>query len=146
MKRSFAFGLLLMALLAATWDFAGAQESSFVVIVHPSNAEKTLSKSRVSQLLLKKSSRWENGTAAEPVDLNAQSPVREQVSEVIHGRSVNSIKSYWQRQIFSGKSVPPPELASDADVVAYVRGRPGAIGYVSANARLDGVDRVRLTE
>ena len=47
-------------------------------------------------------------------------------------------------QIFSGTDVPPPEFSSDADVVAYVRARTGAIGYVSAVPADGSVKVVRL--
>lgn len=41
--------------------------------------------------------------------------------------------------------MPPPEKTSEADVVAYVRNTPGAIGYVSKAAAVEGVKVVSLT-
>jgi hypothetical protein len=35
--------------------------------------------------------------------------------------------------------VPPVQQETDADVVAFVRRNPGAIGYVAGGAQLDGV-------
>jgi hypothetical protein len=40
--------------------------------------------------------------------------------------------------IFSGRSLPPPELGSDDEVLRYVLAHPGAIGYVSGAANLRG--------
>ena len=146
MKKLSAFVILFVLLATFTgWGFA-AQETNYIVIVHPDNASSTLSKGKISQLLLKKSSRWDDGSSAEPVDLDAKSPTREAMSRDVHGRSVNSIKSYWQRQIFSGRSVPPPEVGSDADVVAFVSSHPGGIGYVSASASLSGVKAITVTD
>jgi ABC-type phosphate transport system substrate-binding protein len=45
--------------------------------------------------------------------------------------------------VFSGKDVPPPEKGTDADVVAFVKSNPGAIGYVAAGSA-DGVKVVSL--
>jgi hypothetical protein len=49
---------------------------------------------------------------------------------------VSAVESYWQQAIFSGRSVPPLEKASDAEVLAFVRANPGAVGYVSGGADL----------
>jgi ABC-type phosphate transport system substrate-binding protein len=73
--------------------------------------------------------------------------VRAAFSENVHGRSVASIKNYWQRQIFSGRNVPPPEFSDDSAMVAHVQSDPGAVGYVSPSASLgSGVKRIRVTE
>ena len=50
-----------------------------------------------------------------------------------------AIAAYWNALIFSGRELPPLEKATDADVIAYVRATPGAIGYVSAGADIAGV-------
>lgn len=145
MRKLSAF-VILFVLLATFSGWGFAAQENYIVIVHPDNTSSALSKGKISQLLLKKSSRWDDGLSAEPIDLDAKSPTREAMSRDVHGRSVNSIKSYWQRQIFSGRSVPPPEVGSDADVIAFVSSNPGGIGYVSASASLSGVKAITVTD
>ena len=41
--------------------------------------------------------------------------------------------------MFSGRDVPPLEKDSDASVINFARNNPGAIGYVSENAKVNGV-------
>lgn len=118
-----------------------AQEG-YRVIVNSANPAAQLGKEEVSRLLLKKQTSWSDGTTAEPVDLDGESAIRESLSRDIHGRSVSSIKNYWQRQIFSGRAVPPPEMASESAVIAFVGSRAGGIGYVSAGASLSGSVKV----
>ena len=90
---------------------------------------------------------WINGTTAMPVDQAASSDIREAFSLEVHGRDVGAIKSYWQRQIFSGRGVPPPELASDREVLDFVRANQGAVGYVSTSAKTgDGVKVLAVTD
>ena len=48
--------------------------------------------------------------------------------------------------IFSGKGIPPPEKASDAEIVTFVRDTPGAIGYVAPGADLSGVKVVAIVD
>ena len=76
----------------------------------------------------------------------ARSPVRQRFTLEIYGKQVIAISAYWQQMIFSGKGVPPPEKSTDADVVAYVRDTPGAIGYVWAGADTSSVKVVAVTD
>ena len=138
-----------MACSLSTPEHVYAQTSGFKVIVHPDNPTTSLSAKDVSNYLLKKKTKWNADGFKEkvdPIDLGGDSPTRETFSKEVHGRSVSSIKSFWQRQIFSGREVPPPEAASDAEVITYVKSHPGAIGYVSASASLDGVKVVSVAD
>ena len=81
----------------------------------------------------------------EPVDQTDDSPIRERFSRDVLGKTVAQSKSYWQSQVFSGRAVPPVEMTSDARVLDYVRLHTGAVGYVSAGARLpEGVRRLNV--
>ena len=133
MKR--VLGLLLLLLLAAT----GASAAPFKVIVHESVKVQSLPKKTVSDFFLKKATKWEGGAAVVPVDQLESSAVRDAFSRAVHGKPAAAIKSYWTQQIFSGRDVPPVEKKSDAEVIAFVKANPGAIGYVSESASADGV-------
>ncbi len=145
MKSKFIFLLLIgSALLVGPHWRSTAQESgvSFQVIANSKNTSTTLSKDRISDLLLKKAVKWEDGVEAMPVDL-VDSDVREAFSRDIHGRSVASIKNYWQRQIFSGGKTPPPEL-DEEDVVDHVSKNRGGIGYVGVGYALRAGSGVKV--
>ena len=127
---------LLLAMALPGSRAAGAPASGFKVIVNASNAEAVLSIQQLSQLFLKRDTRWGTGARVVPVDLPVNSPVRQEFSRAIHGRSAAAVDSFWSKQIFSGAALPPVTLPSEAAVIAYVRENPGAIGYVSATADL----------
>ena len=135
--RRASFGLLLglCLVLAAYTAEAGARgnevPAGFRVIVHPTNTESFASRELVSDVFLKKVNRWPNGEAIRPVDLALGSPIREAFSLNVLRRSAAAVRNYWQQRIFTGRGVPPPEVASDADVLRYVREHAGGIGYVS---------------
>lgn len=116
----------------------------YLVIVNPANASSTASRKFVSDAFLKKATRWPNGDVIRPVDQAADSGVRRRFSEDVLQRSVAAVKSYWQQMIFSGRDLPPPELASDEDVVAFVAKHPGAIGYVRGGVSVTGVKTLGL--
>jgi hypothetical protein len=66
--------------------------------------------------------------------------VRVSFTSAFHGKSVSAVVNYWQQQIFAGRDVPPVEKSSDAEVLATLRSTPGAIGYVSEEASIDGLN------
>jgi ABC-type phosphate transport system substrate-binding protein len=134
MKR---FALALAAALVAAATPAAARAQGFVVIVNPA-ADASLSKDEVSKAFLKK------GSALVPVDQSKGAAVRDAFSKAVLGRPASAVATYWQQQIFAGKDVPPAEKGSDADVVAFVKSNPKAIGYVSAGADVSGVKAVSL--
>jgi ABC-type phosphate transport system substrate-binding protein len=142
-------GLILIA-CALAWGSGGriarAGEPRYWVIVHPDNPIQSLRRDEVSRLFLKKITRWSDGRAAAPVDLVESAPARNAFSRDVHQRSPAAIKKYWQQMVFSGESAPPPEVATEADVLALVRSDPAAIGYVSDEAVLRGVKILDVVE
>lgn len=119
----------------------------FVVVVNDRNTVVALSKGRVSRFFLRKALRWDSGALVHPVDLPPGNPAREAFSQCVLGKSVASVRAYWQQQIFSGRTVPPIEKATDAAVLEFVRETPGAIAYVSPSSTLPrGVHSIDVTD
>ncbi|MDP9121521.1 MAG: hypothetical protein M3O15_09170 [Acidobacteriota bacterium] len=139
--------LILLCLLVA-WQGAVSRPAGavdFVVVINAANSTTILPASEVSNMFLHKTMRWKFGEKILAVDLPEDSPLRESFSKTIHGKSTSAVKAYWQRLIFSGRDVPPPEKASTAEVLAYVRANSGAVGYVGAGTQLgDGVKILRV--
>src|SRR5688572_11393029 len=129
-------GLCLFVAIHATDASARSDEAptGFRVVVHPDNPQSAASREFVSDAFLKKASRWPDGEPLRPVDLRIGSSVREAFSQSILRRSAAAVRNYWQQRIFTGRGVPPPEVASDAEVIRYVGAHAGGIGYVSAAA------------
>ncbi len=140
--RELAASILVLILSAVTLSEARAQdELGFRVVVHAENPTPSLSRKQVARMFLKGVHRWEGGERVKPVDQLA-GPVRASFTYAVHGRSMNAIRSFWQRQVFSGKGTPPPALDGDRAVLKHVAVNPGGIGYVSLEAVLDPEVRV----
>lgn len=137
--------VLLLAFAPAPAGVARAEDApQFQLIVHPSNPTASVDRRFVSEVFLKKRTRWSDDHAIRPVDLSPQSATRRRFSKDALKRSVEAVRSYWRRIVFSGRGVPPPELDADQDVVSYVRKHRGAIGYVSLGADVSGVKVVSI--
>jgi hypothetical protein len=88
------------------------------------------------ELYLRRRRLWPNGRRAIPVNLPADSPVREAFSTRVLGRSPRDLEGYWNRRYFEGV-LPPVVLQTPQAVCAYVAAEPDAIGYLP----LGDVDR-----
>src|SRR5207248_670917 len=126
---------LLALALSARADLA---RPSYILVCHPDNRLANVERRFVQDAFLKKVTTWPTGDGAHPVDLLPSSPVRRQFSEEVLRRSVAAVRIFWEQRIFAGRDLPPPEVANDAEVIRFVLRDRGAIGYVSAGARLDG--------
>lgn len=126
----FSFVVIALVLLVVRT----ARADGWKVIVHPNNPVTSVNKAKLARMFLKSATTWDNGNKVQPVDQRASNSVRDSFSRAVHGKSARVLKNWWNQQIFAGKGVPPPELASDAKVIAYVLGNPGAVGYVDGSA------------
>ena len=126
----------LLAPLALALCAGPLRAQGYVVVVRADNPVTSLSRAKVSDLFLKRTNRWDDGTVAVPVDLDAGDRAREAFTRQVHGKPVTAVQAFWQQQIFSGKQAPPVERGTDEEVLEFVRSRPGAIGYVSAGTAL----------
>jgi ABC-type phosphate transport system substrate-binding protein len=118
---------------------AHAEETSFKVIVHPSNGATSVTRRELADMFLKKVTRWPDGEAVHPVEPPEQSKARAYFLNSVIGKSAYAVKMFWSRRVFEGRDVPPLEKRSEDEVVAYVRATPGAVGYVSAGTATAGV-------
>ena len=130
--------ILVLVFTAAVGARAASGADGFRIIVNPDNPVGSLDRRFLTDVYLKKTTRWASDEAIRPVDLGPGSPVRRVFSDDVLKRSVSAIKSYWQQMVFSGRGVPPPELDNDGQVVRFVLKNRGAIGYVSDGADVAG--------
>ncbi len=133
--------LLVLSLLS---PLSALATDGFTVIVNRNNPVSSLSRERLVRIFTGKETSWPDGIEIRPVDLISSSSARARFTRDIHGKRVNSIKRYWQKQIFTGRAVPPPEKSTDRDVVEFVKTNRGAIGYVSRQSDLRGLRAVKI--
>jgi ABC-type phosphate transport system substrate-binding protein len=148
MRKRNSTVVLILAVVAMTVPATVAGQD-FKIVINEANTTTSITKTNLSNCFMKQAETftWISGQPLIPVDQAASSETRKAFSMEVHGRDVNAVKSYWQRQIFTGKSVPPQEKASDDEVLAFVRVNPGAVGYVAASAVLGpGIKELEIAE
>lgn len=140
-----ALQIMTVALLAVA--LAGtslADDRTFVLIVNVKNHVDAIDRDFVRDAYLKKRNEWSDGSVVLPINLENNSPTREDFTREVIRKTRSQLRNYWSQQIFSGKGTPPPETSTPEDVVDYVAGHPGAIGYIPSDAKVSGVRVVLL--
>jgi ABC-type phosphate transport system substrate-binding protein len=118
---------LIKTFIAASLAFAAvAAHADVAVIVSAKSTATTMTAEDVASIYLGKS------TTMKPVDNAA--PVRAQFYARVAGRDEAQMKAIWSKLVFTGKAMPPKELASNEEVVKAVAANPNAIGYVDKAA------------
>ncbi len=137
-------GTILVCAAVALATPAAAEES-FKVVVNASNGVSSLTRQQVSQLFLKKTTRWPSGQTVQVVEPSNER-VRLSFCKEVHGKSLAAVRAYWNQLIFAGREVPPIEKSDDDAVVSFVRSTPGGIGFVSVEAGTQGVKVVPVRD
>jgi ABC-type phosphate transport system substrate-binding protein len=132
--------LMAAALLLAAGPAAG--EDPCRIIVNPANPVAQIQRPAIVAIYLGQMTRWSDGKPVVPVDQSVRSPVRVAFSEKILGKPVPDVQHHWLRKVAAEHVFPPRVKSSDAEVAAFVRGNPGAIGYVSLEFAVDQTVKV----
>lgn len=127
---------------ASSWAQVG---KGYKVIVNPANPLVSISRDNLSNIFLKRTTKFPNGLHALPVDLPINLAIRDSFSKDVHGKPASAVEAYWQQLIFSGRDVPPPQK-SEKSVVDFVRSNEDGVGYVSVSADTTGVKVVNVTK
>jgi len=126
-----ALGTLIFAMLAATNILA----DDIVVIVNPE--AKPISKEQVADAYLGR------GGSLTPIDQTVGSPIYTEFYKKATGRDIAQVKAIWSRILFTGRGLPPKQLADSAAVKRAVAANPNAVGYIYKSA-MDASVKVAL--
>ena len=116
--------------------------AELVVIVHPSNNSE-LNAKKVQRIFLGKEKKFSNGSPVMPFNQTTNA-LRGAFDSDVLGRSSTQVSAYWSKLVFTGKGIPPKELADDAAVIAAVAANAGAIGYVDSSAVTGDVKTISI--
>jgi TonB family protein len=142
MRESYRRVVLLAIATLCTVGSLGAQDG-YRIIVNQANPVSRLTRAQISRFFLEHTT-WDDGQPVTAVDLGPTSQVRETFSRDVLGMPPSAALERWRSVAAAGRTDMPPAVASDREVLAYVRLKPGAIGYVSAATDVQGVKVVSV--
>lgn len=126
------FWLLVLLSLAQASPVV-ALASGLVVVTGANSPLGHLSREQVADIYLGRVTTLPGGGNALPLDLPASSPEREVFYNLIAGKSAAQIKAYWAKMSFTGKGIPPKQVAGEEQLKKLAAQKPGAIGYMESN-------------
>jgi ABC-type phosphate transport system substrate-binding protein len=133
---------LLVALLSLS---AGQLvHAKIAIVVHPDNSTDSLTQIQAANIFLGKVKTMPNGQLVIPIDQSRKSSVRADFYLKLVNKNPNQLNAYWARQVFTGRSQPPNQVASDAEIKALIGANPGMVGYISSD-KVDDSLKVILT-
>lgn len=133
--------LIALVLAGVVTGFPLLARGELVVVVNVRSGVAAMTRNEVANIFFGRSRQFFNGLEAQPLDLADGHPDRERFYRGLVGKDTAQVDAYWSRQVFSGKTRPPPRLAGPDEVIRWVVANPGGIGFVDA-ARVDA--RVRV--
>ncbi|GAC29403.1 hypothetical protein [Brumicola pallidula] len=131
--------LLTATLLCATSSVL----AELVVVVNPANANALDSKT-VQRIFLGKDKKFADGNETIAVNQAAATEIRQNFDQEVLGRSSSQVSAYWSKLVFTGKGIPPKEVATDAEVIDLVSRNPSVIGYINKASVTDAVKIVEM--
>lgn len=131
----------LTSLILAGLAFAAPARADLVVITHPRAGVDQLTREQVINIFLGRFRQFSSGIAAEPIDLPPDTAEKAAFYQKLVGKELAEINAYWARLVFSGRTQPPRQATSAAQMLELVASTPGAIGYVE---RPKGESRVKI--
>jgi len=143
MKKS-----ILLILAGAAFLFTGIPlfaQQDVKVIVHKDVAITEIDQNAFQRIYLGKNKFWEDGSPIVAVLLRG-GPAHEAFLKELVKRTASKFRSFWNRAVFTGKSVPLKSFEEEAALVRYVAETSGAIGYVSSETATDNVKVIRVQQ
>ena len=116
-----------------------------VVVSRDSNIDK-LTRHQVADIFLGRAVPLVNGMKLVPVDLPEDSTVRQAFYMKLLGKSPAQMRAYWSKIIFTGRGLPPKEVASALKAKEKIAVNRYYVGYVAKETKDSSVKIVYVVD
>ena len=132
-------GVNVMTSLCLLFVSFYAKSTEFVVVVNKSNAINALSKREIIDIYMGRYLTFPDGETSKPLDLPAQSALKNDFYLKLVNKDEQKINAYWARLLFSGRANLPTSSESVKDALNKIAASPFAIGYIPLSQVTDTV-------
>lgn len=127
--------LALLAVLSGSALFAGEND---YLLVNESVSLDEMDKSDLGKIFLGKTVNWPDGKRIVLGYSTEDGEKLESFFQEVTGKSRKRFHKYWLKKVFSGYGVPPKRFSSSREALEFVRGRQGAVVYVTMGEPVAG--------
>jgi ABC-type phosphate transport system substrate-binding protein len=110
--------------------FITASYAEVRIAVNASSPLTVIQKSTLTKIYLNGKSRWDQGGTITPCILK-YGPAHEEFLSKYISKSPHQFRTFWKKQVFTGKGSMPKEFSSENELLSYIANHPGSIGYIS---------------
>ncbi len=135
LRTAMAFLVFSLAIMAL-WQ--PAEAADVLVIANKSAPADAMDEAVIKNVFLGKTTSWDDGSSMEFV-LLADGPAHEAFLKGFVKKTPSQFSTYWKKMVFTGKGATPKSFATESELVSYVAGHAGAVGYVSGAADVTAV-------
>jgi len=121
--------LTRLAVTLACVMCVGQAVAAPILIANNSVAESALSAGDVQKIFLGKTANWGDGSRV-MLSMLKDGPVSDEFLKTWVKKSQKQFGTFWKKAVFSGTGEMPAAFDSEAELVKFVAGTPGAVGYV----------------
>jgi ABC-type phosphate transport system substrate-binding protein len=132
-------GVVLVFAIAA----APMAQAELAIIAHPSVKLVGISADDLKDIYTGREKVFPNGSPVSPVDQESGTAARTQFLKNVMHMDEQELRSYWAKQLFTGKAKKPETLSDDEAVKRWVAENPDGLGYVQGKY-VDGSVKVLL--
>ena len=132
---------LLMFALFSVGSVALAAD--YVLITDNSNPVSTLTAKEVKNIYLGKKTVWSDGSHITVFTYTVSNVNAVFLKQMVRKTS-QQYSTYWKKSLFTGTGLPPKDFASDEEIKAAVKAKPGSIGYIPAAALDETVQQIMV--
>ena len=119
------------------------QEQKMLIIVNEGVATESLTKEQVEDIYLGSIKKWEGGSFIY-LTIGKEDEYNHEFLETYVHLSPQRFTSHWKRLVFTGQGLEPRKLKNAKDIVAFVKKRKGAIGFIPPNQPHEGVKVIQI--
>ncbi len=135
---------ILLVLFVGTVCITPTQAEVFF-IANGSVDSSSLTRAQLKDIFLGVEVKWQNGQKIVLATLKGL-PVHKTFLKEYIKKNPSQFKNYWRKMIFTGKGSLPQPLQSENELIAYVAGTRGAVGYISSSIRPDSVKVISISD
>lgn len=129
----------LLVVLAPSLLFAG----EVILIANRNVPDDSLTKEEVKAIFLGEKTKWNDNSRVTFVVLKSPEEMDTFMKHYV-GKSSFQFDNYWKYQTFTGKGSPPRAFENPGDLINFVAGTEGAVGYVAKGTPIDNVKEIAV--
>lgn len=108
----------------------GQDDWKKLTVIGNSTGESELSKQQLKDVFLGNVENWTTGNSVVVVLPSSDYLNADEITAVVVGKNLNSIRRYWLGLVFQGRVNPPVYLSTNEKIINYINEVPGSIGVM----------------